>query len=119
MGNDCLSAQIARPPIFDLTSTQPSFTQAARPLAAGKGKGKARVDEKPTVALAEDTGAWCCYERLPVPEDLDYSDDRLWVDIYEPLTEVSLLLVRRAVTCAASISPSPFYHVSSRLYIAL
>lgn len=57
MGNDCLSAQIARPPIFDLTSTQSSFTQAVKPSAANKGKGKARVDEKPTAATAEDTGA--------------------------------------------------------------
>ena len=102
MGNDHLSVQISRPPKFDLTSIQPSFSSAAKPPAANKGKGKAKAFEKATAVPVEDNGAWACSERLLVPKHLDRPDDRLWVDRYEPTTEVSLPLTRQAVSSTPS-----------------
>ena len=102
MGNDHLSVQISRPPKFDLTSIQPSFSSAAKPPAANKGKGKAKAFEKVTADPVEDNGAWACSERLLVPKHLDRADDRLWVDRYEPTTEVSLPSTHQAVSSAPS-----------------
>ncbi|KAH9923879.1 Rad17 cell cycle checkpoint protein-domain-containing protein, partial [Fomitopsis serialis] len=68
---------ITRPPVFDLTSSQPDSSQD-RPATKNKGKGKARLDvilhNKSTVGY-----------------------DRLWVDRYEPTTEGELAVNKRKI----------------------
>lgn len=64
------SFQLSKPPVFDLGSSQPSQRTASQNTSS-KGKGKERI------VLSQGE-----------PTETEELDDRLWVDIYEPTTEV-------------------------------
>lgn len=67
------SFQLSKPPLFDIGPSQSPLRTASQ-NATSKGKGKEKI-----VSSAKE---------LVETEELD---DRLWVDIYEPTTEVRIL----------------------------
>ncbi|KZT63178.1 P-loop containing nucleoside triphosphate hydrolase protein [Daedalea quercina L-15889] len=88
-------SSLSRPPVFDLTSSQPNSSQDNQSTVS-KGKGKAKVAETATVAPDSGECIWSSISHRALNIS-DCSDDRLWVDRYEPATEDGLAVNKRKV----------------------